>query len=170
MTKVVSQRAAVYSATTSVFADKGIKFEDGMDAKALINDELSGLINMIVCEGFKSGAIELKQTPSNAAKLADDKVLKKYVSGLISNWYLKDTRLNGNTKHEIKNPGSRSFNNDAQLVALRNLIKLQPKDSAELQGLVDERIAFLKAQQAPAQDIKVDYDALPESIRAKYSK
>lgn len=170
MTKVVSQRAAVYSATTSVFADKGIKFEDGMSAKALMTDELSELISMIVCEGFKSGAIELKQTPSNAAKLADDKVLKKYVSGLISNWYLKDTRLNGNTKHEIKNPGSRSFNDDDQVVALRNLIKAKPADAAELKVYLDNRIATLKAQHAPAQEIEVNYDALPESIRAKYSK
>lgn len=170
MTKV-TQRAAVYAATTSVFADKGIKFEDGMNVKDLISDELSASINMILCEGFKSGAVELKPTPSNAAKLADDKLLKKYVSGLMSNWFMKDERLNGNVDHEIKNPGSRSFSNDPQLIALRNLMKVQPDGHAELQGFIDARIAILKAEHAPAaKDIVVDYAALPEAIRAKYSK
>lgn len=164
----VNQRQAVYNAVKSVFAESNIEFYDGIDAKSVMTKEHRAQVNAILCIGFISGEIELKDTESNRAKLVNESQLKEYVSGLQSNWLNKDTRLNGGVDHEIKNPGSRSGTTDPQIKALRALLSTLTKDTdrAEIQGLIDARVASLK----PTKEIVIDFSALPEEIRAKYAK
>jgi hypothetical protein len=166
MTKL-KQVDAVYQATVKVLTENGVKFEDHtVDVDTILTDEMRASINMVLCAGFTSGSIDLKDTPSNQAKLADPKLLKSYVSGLISNWYGKDKRLNGNVDHEIKNPGSRAFSSDPQLKSLRALLAMKPHAAEEIQGYIDARIATLTAERAPkAKAIKVDVDNLPEELK-----
>lgn len=162
----LKQVEAVYNVTTKVLSEAGVKFEDGQDVSAVLTAEMRASINMVLCEGFVSGGIELKDTESNRAKLADPKALKSYVSGLMSNWYDKDKRLNGGVDHQIKNPGSRAFSSDDTLKSLRSLLAMKPDHAEEIQGYIDARIAELKAQQAPkAKDIKVNVEALPEELK-----
>lgn len=163
----VTQRQAVYSAVKSVFAEHNMEFHDGIDAKSVMTKEHRAQVNAILCVGFMTGQVEFKDTESNRAKLADQSLLKEYVSGLQSNWLAKDERLNGGVDHEIKNPGSRSGSGDPQLKALRALLStVDESQRPEIQGYIDARIAEIK----PTKEVSINFDALPEAIRAKYAK
>jgi hypothetical protein len=163
-----TQRQAVYQAVKSVLTEAGIEFYDGINAKSVMTKEHRSQVNAILCVGFMTGQIDFKQTEANKAKLASESLLKEYVSGLQSNWLAKDDRLNGGVDHEIKNPGSRSGSGDEQLKALRALFSTitNPSDQAEIQAMIDARVAEIK----PVKTVSINYDALPEHIRAKYTK
>jgi hypothetical protein len=166
----VTQRQAVYSAVVSVFNESGIEFFDGVDAKAKMSKEHRGQVNAILVLGFMTGEIELKDTEANRAKLADASLMKEYVSGLQSNWLAKDERLNGGVDHQIKNPGSRTGGSDEQLKALRALHSTltSASDRAEIQEMIDARVTALTVTKT--KQVEINYDALPESLRAKYAK
>ena len=166
----VTQRQAVYSAVVSVFNENGIEFFDGIDAKAKMNKEHRGQVNGILVVGFITGQIELKDTEANRAKLSDASLMKEYVSGLQSNWLAKDDRLNGGVDHQIKNPGSRTGGSDEQLKALRALHSTltSASDRAEIQEMIDARVTALTVTKT--KQVEINYDALPESLRAKYAK
>jgi hypothetical protein len=165
-----TQRQAVYQAVKSVLTEAGIEFYDGIDAKSVMSKEHRAQVNAILCVGFMTSQIDFKQTEANKAKLASESLLKEYVSGLQSNWLAKDDRLNGGVDHQIKNPGSRTGGSDEQLKALRALHSTltNATDRAEIQTMIDARMAALTVTKT--KQVEINYDALPESLRAKYAK
>lgn len=162
----MKQRDAVYNAVTSVLSDNDIHFEDGMNATDLLTKEFRSSVHTIVTEGFSSGSIEFADTPANQAKLADPSKLSSYVSGLISNWFRKDMRLNGNVKYTPKNPGSRVGSTDPQLKALRQLAKqfsgVDETKFTKIQGEIDIRVAAIQAERA--KKVAIDYSVLPTDL------
>lgn len=162
----MSQREAVYTATHNVLTENEITFEDGQDISEVVTDTIRSSVHVIVCESFSSGNVEFKDTPSNAEKLANPAKLSSYVSGLISNWYRKDKRFNGNTTYQPKNPGSRAGQGDAQLKALRALFKqfngVDANKTTLIQEQIDDRVTVIQAEKAKA--IKVDLTALPSDL------
>jgi hypothetical protein len=160
MTKL-TQREAVFNAITSVLADHGVEFEAGTDVGPSMNKDIRSEVNAILFEGFRQGKIEISKEYS-------DSDLKAYVSGLQSNWIRKDKRLNGNTQYIAKNPGSRAGSGDAQLKAMRGLLKSLPAGSAEaseVQTHIDRRVSELSASKVKT---TVDFANLPEALRAKF--
>lgn len=145
--KTQSQREAVYNAIHSVLADHEITFEDGGNVDEVLTKDMKASVQAILCEGFKSGAIEFEKTPSNQEKLASDSKLKSYVSGLVSNWIRKDKRFNGGVTYVAKNPGSRAGSGDETLKTMRALMKkFAGTDKAtEIQKHIDARVAELAA-------------------------
>ena len=117
-------------------------------------------VNSILFEGFRSGKISLDREFTDAE-------LKAYVSGLQSNWLRKDTRLNGGVQYVPKNPGSRMGSGDAQLKALKALLKIkdEPSEVAEIQQFIAKREAELRS--AKAKSVTVNVDDLPAELRAK---
>jgi hypothetical protein len=160
----LSQKAAVFNATKSVLADAGHDYEEGMDVSAIMNDQMRKSIIQIVTTAFLKGEVELKDTPSNRAKLASEPEMKKYVNGLVSNWFRKDQDLNGGTKYVIKNPGSRAGSTDPQLKALRQL-HTQFKGT-EKEAIIKKQIDTRTAQiaQEKASKVVVDISALPADL------
>ncbi|NVM34073.1 MAG: hypothetical protein HWN81_00660 [Candidatus Lokiarchaeota archaeon] len=132
-----------------------------------MTEDMRQSITSIICESFKAGEIDLKDTPANKEKLADDSKLKAYVSGLVSNWYRKDKRFNGNVTYVAANPGSRAGQGDSQMKNLR-LLKKQfeaaGKETKEIDAAIEKRSTELKA--AKAKDIQVDLDKIPAELRA----
>jgi hypothetical protein len=120
---MMNQREAVYTATHSVLSDAGIDFEDFGDISDVMTQDLRGKIHTIVCELFSQGKVNFKDTVSNTEKMENETKLKSYVSGLISNWFRKDKRFNGNVVYQPKNPGSRTGQGDQVLKTLRALHK-----------------------------------------------
>jgi len=166
MTGKISQREAVYNATHQVLKENNISFEDGNNVADVISEHRDAVI-AIVCEGFKNGTIELKDTPSNQEKLANPTKLRSYVSGLVSNWYRKDKNFNGNTKYVAKNPGSRTGQSDSKLKALRNLKKMletKGQDATEVDGYIKARLEELNAEKA--KKIEVNMDEIPAELKA----
>ena len=157
----LTQREAVFSAICSVLIEAGIAFEAGQDVSPHMTRENRASVNAILVEGFKSGNIELGKTFTEAE-------LKSYVSGLQSNWIRKDKRLNGGTQYVAKNPGSRAGSGDDQLKAMRALLKtLSPgtDDYTEVQSHIEKRVNEIGATKSKT---VVNFDALPEALRAKF--
>ena len=162
----MKQRDAVYNAVTGVLSDEGIHFEDGMNVSELLTKELRSSVHTIVTEGFTSESIEFTDTPANQAKLADPSKLSSYVSGLISNWFRKDMRLNGSVMYTPKNPGSRVGSTDPQLKALRGLAKQFEGVDAEkfekITGEISTRVAVIQSERA--KKVAIDYSVLPADL------
>jgi hypothetical protein len=150
-----SQKEAVYTAVINVTGFNG-------EGVCTPTKEQRAQICMILFEGFKSGKIELDREFS-------DSELKSYVSGLLSNWLRKDKRLNGGVQYVAKNPGSRSGSTDPQIKAMRALLATltDPDERAEVQSYIDARLNELNAHKIKS---TVDFSALPEELRAKFSK
>jgi hypothetical protein len=158
-----TQRNAVFAAICNIR-----NTNEFSDPVVLSKDE-RGLVHQMVCEGFRSGSIEFENTPANAEKLASDSKLSQYVSGLISNWLRKDTRLNGGSKYEIKNPGSRAGQGDEQMKTLRALAKQFAGTDKE--AIVNAQIEKRKSEIAASRTKSVELtqeqiDALPEDVKA----
>jgi hypothetical protein len=150
----MNQKEAVFQAVVNVTGFTG-------DGAVEISKEQRASVSAILIEGFRSGAIELQRE-------FDDKELKSYVSGLLSNWLRKDTRLNGGSKYEAKNPGSRAGSGDAALTAMRALLTTltDPNDKAEVQAHIDARMAELTKAKA----VTIDFSKLPADLVAKFNK
>ena len=68
--------------------------------------------------------------------------------------------LNNGIKYVAKSPGSRTNASDAQLKALRQLLKqCEAIDKPAIQQAIDDRIAELKPT------ITINIDALPDSLK-----
>lgn len=154
-----TQKDAVFTAVSSVFAENNVQVADGESVAPYMTRELRSQVTNILVEGFKSGTIALDKT------FGDDAALRTYCSGLTSNWLRKDSRLNGNTKYAPQNPGSRVGSSDPQLKAMRLLLstKTDPAEKAEIQSFIDSRVSEVKASRKPAKTI--DVEALPAELR-----
>lgn len=164
----MKQREAVYKVTTEVLASRNIEFTPGeTDVKDVATADIRSEITRKLVNLFQEGQVEFKSTESNQAKLSDEPKLRSYVTGLITNWFNKDTNLNGGSKYQAKNPGSRAP--DSQLREMRILKKrLEAKGDAGAVARVDqaiaERIQELKAAKSP-EIPAANVENLPEFLR-----
>ena len=166
----MKQREAVYSSTTEVLASKGIEFTPTVtDVRDVVTTEIRKEIADRVVSLFKSGQVEFKGTDANQAKLSDEKLLRNYVTGLITNWFNKDPQLNGGAKYQAKNPGSRAGSSDAQLKEMRLLKKHletigNTEGIARVEEAIKNRLAEIQADKAPALP-EVSTDNLPDFLK-----
>jgi hypothetical protein len=163
------QREAVYLATMAVLADHGINFDDGQagGVEAVVTKELRRDIIQVVTTSLLAGETEM--SAEGRAKYTDEKSMKGYVNGLVSNWFRKDLRFNGNVKHEIKAPGSRAGSGDEVLKALKTLREVKA-DDAEAVVLIDAKIAERKAEIGTKKTATITDEMLalvPAELRAK---
>jgi len=161
----INQKSAVYVAITHVLAEAGIKYEDGQDVSSLMTPERRALVNQILIQGFRN-----KEDGISCTKQYDDKHLKSYVSGLVSNWIKKDKRFNGNTAYVPKNPGSRQGLGDVALKNMKLLLATVDKeeDRVEIQAYIDAHQIEVNAK-AVKKSPEVDFSKLPEALKAKYT-
>ena len=161
---MMNQKTAVYQAVTATLTEYGTHFEDGMNVAELIKPHRQEVIAILV-EGFSNKQIQLD-------KEYEPSELKGYASSLLNNWLRKDTRLNGGSKYQAKNPGSRAGTGDEQVKALRALLAsgsvTDSQDIMEIETAINSRLAEI--QQAKVKATPVNYDALPASIRAKFQR
>ena len=161
----MNQREAVYTITHSILKEHGVTFEDGDNISSVMTDEYRKQIIEAIVTSFQSGKIDFKDTQANQEKLGDVSKLRSYTSGLVSNWFRKDPRFNGNVKYEAKNPGSRAGQGDAQMKNLR-LLKKQYEGTDKVKDIdaaIADRTAELRA--AKAKKVEVDYTAIPEELK-----
>lgn len=122
----------------------------------LTKEQKECVVNELV-EGFKNNEIELKTTFETDAKL------RAYTGGLVNNWLRKSPILNGGSKYEAKNPGSRSGSPEfKQANALKAaLIAKGSEAPAELE-------AFIEANRPQPKSMtkEIDLSSLPESLRS----
>jgi hypothetical protein len=145
----MKQKDAVFGAVIRVMGE--------VDGAYMPSKEQRAQVNLILFEGFKSGAIEFD------GGIPEDGELKAYVSGLQSNWLRKDKRLNGGTQYVAKNPGSRTGSADPQVKAMKILLstKTDEAERAEIQAFIDKRVAELK----PAKTVTINVEDLPAELK-----
>ena len=151
---MMNQKEATYAAVVNVTGFNG----EGICSPS---KEQRAQISAILIEGFKTNQITLE------AEFTDTE-LKNYVSGLLSNWLRKDTRLNGDVKYQAKNPGSRAGSSDPQLKAMMTLFSTLTDESEkkEVMTYIDARKAELNVAKVKV----IDYSVLPADLIAKFKK
>ncbi len=97
-----SQKQATYEVVMALLEKSGKKLGNGKNAMQLMDTELLYEAKERLMRMFKQGKVRLKETETNEAKLDDDKLLARYVYGLIFNWLRKDERLS--SKKTIRRP------------------------------------------------------------------
>lgn len=158
----MKQNDAVFQAVCSVLDSKSF------DSAVVLSKEQRDSVVSIVTEGLMSGAVDFSNEAK--AKYDTEAKVKSYTTGMVSNHLRKDKRLNGNTKYEIKNPGSRAGSGDDQLKALKTL-RSTITDEATL-AEIDEAIASRAAeiQASKQKTVVINPDAIPEHLRHLLSK
>lgn len=91
---MLSQKEAVYKATVEVLDQANISLA-GRSATEAVPKELRKLIASKIVTWINNGEVSFKKTVSNSMKLKDHSKTSTYVSGLISNHWKRDPRLNG---------------------------------------------------------------------------
>jgi hypothetical protein len=160
----MKQSAAVVAAAKEIL---GESFQEGVDIKTYVTKEQRASIIDLVTDGIVEGDVDFSDAAR--AKYADRKSIRGYVSGMVTNWFNKSKELNGGTKFEYKNPGSRAGMGDAQLRELKKLLtrlaaaSASSEDLARVSEAIAEREATVKA--AKASKVEVNGDAIPEHLR-----
>ena len=85
--KKLSQKEAVKQFILDAIAAKGVVREEGAPLKVLVTKDIRVTVKDRLFAGFRDGSITI-------ASQKDDKALRKYCSGLISNWLSKDKEFN----------------------------------------------------------------------------
>jgi hypothetical protein len=96
--KLLSQKESVYLAVSKVAQQAGIKLEEKPVIKRVLTKDQLDKVHELVCADLSAGTTRLKDTESNQKKLTDPSKLKKYVRGMVQNWFRRDDRLNGTDK------------------------------------------------------------------------
>ena len=91
---MLSQKEAVYKATLEIMEQAQLTF-DGRPVSEIIPRELRKLVTDKVVEYIVSNEVSFKSTQSNASKFKDKAKMTAYASGLVSNHWARDSRLNG---------------------------------------------------------------------------
>lgn len=162
----MGQKGMVFDAITTIYTNQGKTLADGEPVTLNANDR-KAVTDMLV-EQFQSSPHLISEGKRDKI-MATEASLRKYCTGLISNWLRKDTRLNGGTQYKAKNPGARVGSNDEQLLNMRNLLKNNkdnPEACAAIQAAIDERQAALKAERASkTKPVEIDVSALPPHLQ-----
>lgn len=90
----MSQKEAVYQATIEILRQANIEMS-GRPAKDAVPKEIRKLVTLKMLEYAEQGLISFEDKESNKKRLADRAKLTAYLSGLISNHWKRDARLNG---------------------------------------------------------------------------
>lgn len=160
---MLSQKAAVYAAVQSVFAQSGNLFTEG--TKISLSKEERATVTQIVSAGIASGDVAFSTDALSKYDTAEK--LKSYVTGMVGNWLTKDVRLNGGDKYQPENPGSRAGQGDEVISNLRAL-RTTLTDAIQLEA-VDVAIEQRKLEltKAKIKKVEVNFDSIPQDLLEK---
>lgn len=153
----MNQKESVYAATVAIASEKGVDFSKATDLPKEVRSAIVDVVTQSIIDGdteFSAEAHEKHTTPD---------AVRKYVVGLVNNWFRKDVRLNGGTKYEAKNPGSRQGLGDPQIKELNKLLTLHPEAKADIQVAIDARKAEIGTAK---KEIVIDMSKIPEHLKS----
>lgn len=160
----VSQKTAVINTIMSTLNERGASYELGSSTpvSSVLTDADKTNIRNTLFSMFRNGEVEVSEEASK--KFSEDSELKTYISGLVNNWVRKSTDLNGGSKYQAKNPGSRQGSGDDQIKEMKKLLSAtsDAEQKSMIQGAIDSRLAEIKASKNV---VEIDSSKLPESLR-----
>lgn len=151
----MKQNDAVFQAVCQVLG------QTNFDQAVILTTDQRKQVIEIVSKGICEKKVDFSTEASEKYSTFDK--VKTYTSGMVSNHLRKDKRLNGNTKYEAKNPGSRTGQGDEMLKNLKAL-RSQLTDPQHIQA-VDEKIAERTNELSKTKTVTIDIDKLPEELR-----
>ena len=153
-----SQKESVFQAVIGVVGE----FEGAVSLTKDQRGEVVALVTQSILDG------ETEFSDSARAKYDTADKVKSYVVGMVNNWLRKDTRLNGGSKYEPKNPGSRAGSSDPVIKELRKLLStLTDEDQRDaVQAEIDARLATIQAEKAKTKVQEINLENIPEHLRA----
>lgn len=153
-----SQKQSVFVAVVQVLG-----LASDHNGKVELTKEQRKSVIDLVTDSIMGGETEFSAEAKAKYATRDD--VKGYVNGMVSNWLRKDLRLNGGTKYETKNPGSRAGSGDEVLKSLKAL-KSTLTDADHI-AAVDAEIANRTAElaAAKAKTVTIDINKIPEALR-----
>jgi hypothetical protein len=153
----MSQKQSVFVAVCDVLNEPNINREVELTKEQ--RGEVINLVTDSIVEGETEFSAEAK------AKYHSRDLVKGYVNGMVGNWLRKDLRLNGGSKYQTKNPGSRAGSGDEVLKNLKAL-KATLTDKEHLEA-VDAEIAKRTEEiaAAKAKTVTINVDKIPEALR-----
>ncbi len=160
----MNQRESVYQATINVLADHNVAWDGNTPVAKVVTKELRASIISAVTQSILVGETEM--SAEGRAKYPGEKKMAVYVTGLVNNWFRKDSKLNGNTKYVAKAPGSRAGSGDEQIKALKALREAKAGD-ANAVALIDAAIDSRKSEIKTAKTKVVFTEDMLEKIPAE---
>ena len=153
----MKQNDAVFQAVCSVLESTG--FDSAVTLTKAERDSVVSIVTNGIINGEVDFSAEAKAKHDSEAKI------KSYTTGMVSNHLRKDKRLNGDTKYEIKSPGSRAGAGDPTLKALKALRSTITDD--EQLASIDEAIETRQAEVSVTKQktVAINVEALPEEFR-----
>lgn len=148
---MLSQKDAVHKAVTAH------KQPDGSFDRKLVVDDL--------CKMFRAGEFE----HSDPEKVREDKALRTYCGGMVSNWLRKDERLGG-TEQAASKTGGRKKAKPAddemkRLMMAKVVLTKEGQSTQDIDVLIQQRAQQIAAEQASVvQDTVNDAVALCEMV------
>jgi len=153
---MLNQKESVFQAVLSTIGE--------FDGPVSLTKEQRSEVVDVVTQSILSGDTEFSDAAK--AKYDTEQKTRTYVIGLVNNWLRKDTRLNGGTKYEAKNPGSRAGSGDPVIRELKKLLSLADAESQEaIQAEIDARLAEVKSQKMVQAKKVVNSDLIPEHLK-----
>lgn len=159
----MNQRKATCSTILAVLEERGVKYE--LNGQTPIQEVLTESDRKEVANAlfamFRANQVEMSEEAKD--KYQDDKALKSYITGLISNWVRKAPEFNAGGKYVAKNPGSRAGQGDEQVKEMKRLLSITT--DPEKRTLIESAIASRVAEIKPEANVEIDANKLPESLR-----
>ena len=143
-----SQKEAVYVAYTTALSDRNIDFT----TPANLAPEVLSAVRKDMRENIASGIVDGSISCEKPEYRADLKAAGTYASGLVSNWFKKDTRLTGGVKYEAQTTRG-PVTRDEKLKALKSA-KLAAESAndmellTKIESLHASRVAELESEKA----------------------
>lgn len=156
----MKQATSVVLFTKSVL---GTSFQTGDAVKSYITDAQIEEITDAVTASIANGETDLSDAART--KYSDAKALRRYVKGMVGNWFNKSKELNGDVKYEAKNPGSRAGSGDKAVAETKKLMAtLDPESDgyARCQEFIDNRLAEISKSKPTKQ---VNAELIPDELK-----
>ena len=165
MSNTVSQKDAVVN---EVMAVLGSNFDSTLTAREQLTDDQFTTIKSNIFTNIVNGSIAYSKDVN------DDKVLTRYISGMISNHFRKAKELNGGNSYSPTSTGRGS--RDAQLSELSKLLGTYTEGTEQFNQIVsaiDSRKSELAVEKSTANAEKkrqkdlaaLNTEALPEHMK-----
>lgn len=127
----------------------GSYFQPGLDVASYCTPDQVAEIVDLVTDSITNGETQMKESSIN--KYDTRHKLRRYVAGMVKNWFDKSKELNGGITHTAKSPGTRKYQKDEVIKNLKIMLKVLESNGnhegvAEVQEAIDNRIAELKSE------------------------
>lgn len=142
---MLSQKDAVFQATVAVLEQNGRKFEEGRNIREVIKEDIRLRVQIrdLVYEGLRQNQVVFGGDEDSKS----DRSLRTYATGLISNWFRKDKRLNGGKRYVPStfrdSTGTMVHSSDEKIHSLE--VAMRATDDDDLKKRLQEAIEDMKS-------------------------